>query len=102
MSRTKKDRREHQIYDVHKVHHKSGVRKQFKRASAKKARRTPIMSAVKTVDVVEKNVKVRIPKNIIRGMNPLVKEIELTIKFEIPTVTYIENYPEGLDPWEFD
>jgi hypothetical protein len=89
MARTYKDCKSNQKYNKRVTSHKAGVKKQFKRASAKKARRTPILSMCVDTHYTIKKVK---------------RLIEIEEEILIPEVdyTYVENSPRGLDPWLLD
>ena len=84
------------------MHHKAGVMKQFKRASNKKSRRTPITSQAIDMQYSEQTVKIKLPKNIVRGSLPTEREIEITITVKTPSFIDVENSPRGLDIWEID
>lgn len=89
MARTYKDYKVNKQYDHRVTEHKAGVKKAFKRASAKKARRTPILSKCIDMHYTVKKVK---------------RMIEIEEEILIPEVnyTYVENSPRGLDPWLLD
>ena len=103
MSRTYKDTKRHKEKRTKLcVHHKSGVHKQFKRASAKKARRTPLTELVKGFEYSEVELHLRIPKNLIQGSLTVNTRITVDVIVKTPTLDEVELIPRGLDSWNFD
>lgn len=98
MSRTRKDKKEEKC---NHINYRSGFKKEWKRRSHKKARRTPIVVPVKTVEHKEICLQINLPQNI-QGGRPLEKKVGITITIETPTIEYIEAIPKGLDIWEID
>jgi len=97
MSRTRKDYKKNKLWDNRVTEHKSGVKKEWKRRSSKKIRRTPLTSTV--LDMVEIPIELKI---IASTGNETLSENTMEIVLKIPTYVEVENHPHGSDPWELD
>lgn len=102
MGKTYKDQKRNKRFDNRMSEHKSGVKKQFKRSSNKKARKTPLTTRCLDMQYSEQKVNIKIPQNIVKGSIPVIKEIEITITVATPRYVEIENIPRGLDIWSFE
>ena len=88
MSRTYKDYGPNQRWDHRITSHKSGVKKGFKRASHKKARRTPILLQIPVMEEVTVNFSIF--------------NINIEITMLSPSTIDVEKIPQGLDIWSLD
>lgn len=88
MSRTYKDYGPNQRWDHRVTSHKSGVKKGFKRASHKKARKTPILSQIHGMEEVTINLSFL--------------NINIEVTMLRPTIFEVEQIPQGLDIWSLD
>lgn len=102
MSRTRKDTKQHRRYDNWHVSFKPGTKKWWRRMSNKKIRQTPITRTVIDMEYSEKEITLRIPKNIIQGAIPQDATVNVTITVAKPRYIEVENYPRGLDIWSLD
>lgn len=102
MSRTNKDMKSHKKWDKRVTEHKAGVMKQFKRASNKKMRRTPIRNTILDMNYTTKFVSIKVPKNIVPGYTPLEHFVEVLITVCEPKFIEVENFPTKLDKWIID
>lgn len=100
MGKTYKDRKRR--YDKNLIEFNSGVKKQFKRRSNKKMRHTPITREIVAYDHIEQEIVVKIPRNIIKGGIPTLKEIKINITIMIPYLEEVEITPKRLDIWEIE
>lgn len=102
MGKTYKDQKKNKKYDNRVTEHKSGVKKQWKRQSNKKIRHTPITKEIVAYENIEHEVTIRIPRNIVKGGIPTLKEMRINITIAIPYLEEVEVTPKKLDIWELD
>lgn len=102
MGKTYKDQKKNKKFNNRLTEHKSGVKKKFKRRSNKKVRHTPVTKEIVAYEYINQEVTIRIPKNIIRGGIPTLKEIKIVITIAVPYIEEVEVTPKKLDIWELD